>query len=257
MNVTFRNLSTDSTMILSVRNGTYPLKPESEIYIPYLDDGVSFTAEITPVDLLEGFKEGSEGESLKERILYKLTKKFAEKLPELQIYTAVTYELKSTFDNVTVELKDASDASCTGNICDFFDMVPVAYSFAEAESPFGTLSVTDVKTTNRKQYLKLLRKVLLFIDWGLIFPDLFFFIPKYLTVRLLSGNRYITRRIKKLYEMSPEERTGFLQKRERELDTQNKNSGCLTDILKVLIVLLLIIGLFVWANFSEIKELFQ
>lgn len=255
MNVTFRNLSSDSTVILSVGNSTYPLKPESEIYIPYLNSGASFTAEIKPVDLLEDFEEDSEGENFKERILYKLTKKFAEKLPELQIYTAVTYELKSTCDDVTVEFKDTSDASCVGNVCDFFDMVPVAYSFAKAETAFGTLTVTDVKTTNKKQYLKLLRKVLLFIDWGLIFPDLFFFIPKYLVTKMLSSNWYIAKRIKKLYEMSPEERIGYLHKREKELDAQSENSGCLMDILKVLIVFLFIAALFIWANSSEIKEL--
>lgn len=244
-------------MILSVANGTYPLKPESEIYIPYLNNGVSFTLEIKPVDLLEGFDEELKGESLKDRFLYKLTKKFAEKIPELAVYTAVTYELKSDYDNVTVELTDSSDTSCCGKIADFFDMVPVAYMFSKAETSFGSLRVTDVKHTNRKQYLRLIRKVMLFIEWGLIFPDLFFFIPKYILAKLLSSNPYIARRIKKLYAMSSEERIGYLQKREKELDTQSKNSGCLMGILKALIVLLLIAALFIWANFSEIKELFS
>ncbi len=257
MNVTFRNLSSDSLMILSVGNGTYPLKPESEIYIPYLNSGVSFTAEIKPVDLTEGLEEDFKGESLKERLLYKLSKKLAEKIPELAVYTKVTYELKSDCDNVTVELTDSSDASCTGKFADFFDMVPVAYMFSKAETAFGSLTVTDVKHTNRKQYLRLIRKVMLFIEWGLIFPDLFFFIPKYLLAELLSSNRYITKRIKQLYEMTPEERIGYLQKREKELDAESEKSGCLMDVLKGLIVLLFIAALFIWANFSEIKELFS
>lgn len=251
MNVTFRNLSSDSLMILSVGNSTYPLKPESEIYIPYLNSGVSFTAEIKPVDLLEGFDEDSEGESLKERIIYKLTKKLVEKIPEIGVYTAVTYELNSDYDNVTVELTDSADAFCAGKIADFFEMMPVMYTFSKAETAFGSLKVTDVKQTNRKQYLKLFRKILLFSEWGIILPGLFFFIPKYLVLKLLSGNWYITKRIKKLYEMSSEERIGYLQKREREIDKQSENSGCLMGILKVVVFLLILGGIVFWVTTSE------
>lgn len=255
MYITFKNYNTDGKMIISVGNQKYTVNPESSIEVFHSGDRLEFEAETAVFDeLLDGINEidcNDKNESLKDRVLTKLTKKFLEKIPEVVLNLSVKYEV--TFDKCqtpVINLFEGAYSFCDGKLADAFDMPFVAMAFCRAETDCGEVRATDVTALNRKKYLKLWRNILLFANWGL-FLDLFFFIPEYLTAKILSSHFFLKRTLVSLYKKPPMERERVLADKERKYEKETEEEGCLTYILKGLLILAVIIGIFVWAGSGE------
>lgn len=256
MYINFMNKSGDN-FIIHTEKENFPIEPEGFARVFFAGEKAVFSSEIRPVDFLDGF-EDEQPEKLKDRLIYRAVKKLAEKLPETELNTLLTYELSDAVaDEITVELRNGAYPLCAGNFADFFDMVPIVYSFARCETEEGTLKILKAKTNNRKEYLRLFRKIILFLDWGLILPDLFLFIPKYILAKVLTSNMCIARVIGGLYNLSETERTNVIEKRINAIDKEEENKGCLKSLLYLLLAVVIVAMLFIWANWEEIKPLFN
>ncbi len=258
MFITFRNTDEYSKVILSYENRSYTLEPMSEIELPFFGQRKRFTLEHRMPDFGDEFKDVEKPTKLGEKVIFKLTKKFVDKLPEMAVMTKVTYELTETEEDCEVVLSDGVYSSCDGIIADdVFDMMPVAYVFSQAETSNGNLKVVDVEITNRKEYLKLQKKFLLFIDWRLLLPDLFLFVPKYTVLKFYSSERYVSKLIKGFYDVTPTERAEIFRKKEQQIERDMKPGmgGCLGLLLKSVIILamaiVIFIGLASWASSGE------
>lgn len=254
MQITFHNIS-DRIIILKAFDKDFVLNPDEDILCQSDGESFSFEAEIKPADLMEGIEEISP-EGIKEKILYKLTKTVARKLPELTVCSCVSYEYKGNGEDAVIAFDEGAYFNCYGKISDLFDMFPVSFCFPQAECNSGKLNVIKAEHRNRKQFLKNFRYMILLIDWGFIFPDLFLFIPKYFLAKYFTSNLYISHTLEGLYKMTPEERQRVLRLFEKGIEKASEDSGCLISILKGLFVLLVFAALVIWANFEEIKELF-
>lgn len=250
MYITFKNHSSLCKLNIKTGSESYSIDPDSSVEVFVGSSESDFSAEFSSPDLAEGFEEDCKEGKLIHRIIYKLSRKFLEKMPEAAAFSCATFKLKSDFQNVTVDCFEGEYAFCYGSIADFFDFFPVCLVFpqAEVESGKGEISFDDIYVTNRKKYLKLMKKFILFIDWGLILPDLFLFIPKYIILRFCSSDFYVKSVIKKLYLLSPNQRAEKLQRISQKIDNESEKGGCLSGILKAVVFLLVLIALVYWAN---------
>ena len=209
MNITFENSSIDQAVKIEINNTSYIIKENSTFEITTTDNQTVFTAELLPVDFSAAFGENVKPEGLKERFLYKASKKFTEKIPDMGLSVAVTYEFSTNYNNVLIEILEEVYSVADGEVADFFDMTPIAYSFPRMESNFGDLNICDTHTTNRKNFLRLYRTAQLFLDY-------FFFIEIYALAMYYSSDKYVKRMISKLYSMSYSERSKIIEDKTTE-----------------------------------------
>ncbi|MBQ4348204.1 MAG: hypothetical protein IJC79_01130 [Clostridia bacterium] len=271
MYISFKNNSTSNKVFLSVGNQKYVINPGETTEVFCQGEPIQFTAQTAIFEkLIDGINEigiETKNESLKDRILFKLTKKFAKKIPEVVLDTSVEYELSNFRNqNVTVNLTEGGYSVCDGEIAGFLDLLPVEIIFSRAETEDGQIRVVDATATNRKKFIRLMRNILLFYHWGLFFLDLFYFIPEYTLIKYFSSHFYIKKLFTGLYSKPADERRNLLSEKELIYEednnnTKRKNKGCLSSILKVFIVLLILGGVCFWAMTSEpdtiISEDFQ
>ena len=256
MYITFKNNSTSSKMTVVIENKRYIINPENSVEIFCTNNKLIFIAQCSGFDELTDAVKDIDSEidsySLKDKILTKLTKKFIEKIPEVLLDTSIIYEVNFTdCENTVVDLYDGFYSVCDGEIADFlFDILFVGYTFPRAEVN-SEIKVLDAYPNNRKKYLKLMRKVLLFIHWGFILPNLLFFVPEYSIIKLFSSRFYVNRLFRKLYNKNKNDREAVLNKKEEHYKTEENNKGCLKGILKALIVLLILGGICYWGITSE------
>ncbi len=255
MYITFKNYSTSGKMIISVGNQKYTVNPESSVEVFHSGGKLEFEAQTAVFDeLLDSINEiddKDKTESLKDRILVRLTKKFFKKVTEGVLNLSVKYEV--TFDKCqtpVINLFEGAYSFCDGELADAFDMPFIAMAFCRAETDCGEIRAADVTALNHKKYLRLWRNIILFANWG-FFLDLFFFIPEYLTAKLLSSHFFLKRTLVSLYKKHPMERERILADKERKYEKETEEKGCLTYILKGLLILAVIIGIFVWVGSGE------
>ncbi len=232
--------------------------PGASAEIPVFGNKIELTAELSAIDLLDGFEE-EKPETFKERVLMKLTKKLVEKIPEIVLNVKVTYEISNISGDVSVDFTEGTYVVGGSRIAEFLDFLPVSCMFPHIITSDGTVAVKKTESTNKKKYLRLYRNMLLFMNSGFILIDWFLFIPEYLFIKILSADKITERCIKKLYRMSVSERILFMEKQVD--DTTNEKHGCLIGIIKVLIVIAAFVLIAEWAISSDpntiISEDFQ
>lgn len=255
MYITFRNKSASGKMIVFIENQKYIIEPGSSVEVFCRNRKTVFEAQNASfgelTDAISELDEEAKSYRLKDKMIAKLVKKFAEKLPELMLNVSVKYEVDiSNSQNAVIYLDDGGYSVCDGDFADFIGMLPAGYIFSRAETDGGSIRVIDVTAMNRKKYLKLVRGILLFSHWGLFFVDLFFFIPEYLLQKFFSSHFFIKKLFVGLYNKSAEKREKLLYRKEQMYDGEDKK-GWLKSIVKLLIFLLLVGGLCYWAVTSE------
>ena len=245
MNITFENISKSQAIKININNTYYVIEPENNIEISITDDKTVFTAELLPVDFSDAFGEDFTPKGLKEKFLYKVSKKFTEKLPEMTLNTVVAYEFASDYNNVILELSDCEYSVADGEIADFFDMNPIVYSFPRAESNFGSLIIKNTNVTNRKRFLKLYRTAQLFIDY-------YFFVFIYALAKHFTTDKYVHNKLKNFYYVSNVDRNIIIENKIAKIEKMtSEKHGHRQGLLKFAIVLLAVGGLFYWAMTSE------
>lgn len=249
MNITFENISELQAVKIYINNTAYEIKPNSSVEVVTANDKVIFKTELLAADFSEDFSEEQKPKGFKEKFLFKASKKLTEKIPDMALNTTVTYVFKTKHNNVIIELSDCEYSVADGDIADFFDMWPIAYAFARAESNFGELRVNSVKATNRKRFFKLYRISQLMLDY-------FFFPIIYPLAKFYGSDKYINKLLTEFYSVSCVERTKIFEEKEEHLENQVEKAGsvkhgCLIVLLKILIVIFALGGLSYWVMTSE------
>lgn len=255
MYITFRNGSENEKLIVLVENQKYIINPGEYTHVFCSSNITEFIAETAAFDELKEAAEeiGSDPEkkSFKDKIFTKLAKKFVEKMPEMVLNISVKYEVTcNESQNAVVNLFGGTYSVCDGKAADFFELVPVGYVFVRAETDSGCIRVADARAVNRKQYLRLVRNFLLFVNWKFIFLDLFCFIPEYFVNRFYSSKIYIKMLFAGFYKLPSDKRAEKLAEKECEGEKKEKK-GCLSGFIKVLIVFAVLGGICWWAISSE------
>ena len=191
-------------------------------------------------------------EKLKDRILTKLAKKAAEKLPDTVINIVTKYKVAiNGNDDISISLSDGAYSMFSGRVAEFLDVLPVAYVFLRAETENAAISVTDTKILNRKKYLKLVRSVLLFMHAGLTALNLLFFIPEYSVIKLFSSEFYVKRLLSRLYSHTQSERERILQRKAESQEAERKKLGCLPKLLLIFGSIIILMGVLVYFMISD------
>ena len=128
MYMTFKNNSTSETMVVCAENRQLTISPETSAEIFCKSDRIIFEAQTTAIEEFEGkinnIDDNDKNDSLKDRILTKLFKKVAKKLPSVILDTAVKYEIEFTdCQNPVVNLFDSEYSVCDGKFAEFWDMI--------------------------------------------------------------------------------------------------------------------------------------
>lgn len=243
MFITFRNNSADCRIKLNINDTSYLLESGKNVEVCVYDDTVTFFVETLPEDLTTGWDTQESPKKLRDRILYKLAKKFVEKIPELGLYSVCEYELSEITNGMIVELYDGGYSVLDGKLADFlFEMVPVIFTFARAEVMSGKLKFKRAKLVNRKKFLKIVRNLLLFIDTDLFLPNLIFFIPKYVVERFVVTSTVLTIIMKWLYGMSVTDRVHRINAKLKDVDITSKRS-ILSAVIRTVLAILIIFGI--------------
>ena len=264
MYVTFKNNSSSAKMNITLQGQNYIIPPESVVEVFVQGESFQFIAESSALDKLidavNEINDSDKNDSLKDRILTKLAKKAAQKLPDTVLNVSVKYDVScAELSNITVDLYDGARTVCNGTLADFLDLVPIIYIFPRAESENVSIRVADISITNRKKYLKLVRNLLLFMHSGLTAINLLFFVPEYLLVKFLSSKLYIKAWLSGLYRKTSEKRELILKKAEERYERNEKK--LFSPVLKAFIVIAVVLGVIVSVVTSEpdviISEDFQ
>ena len=253
MYITFKNY-TSSKMIISLGNQKTTVNPESFAEVFHSGGKLEFEAQTAVfeefADTLDEIGATDENDSLKDRILTKLTKKFFKKATEGVLNLSIKYEVDlADCQNPVINLFEGAYSLFDSKLADAFDMPPIAMVFCRAETDCGQIKATDATALNRKKYLKLWRNILLFANWG-FFLDLFFFLPEYLTAKIFSSHFFIKRMFISLYKKPPMERERILADKERKYE-EEEPAGCFTYLLKGIIVLVILIGIVMWIGSGD------
>lgn len=265
MYITFNNNRATSRIMVSAENQKQIICPGESADIFFNGEKNEFIVQTLAFnelnDAVNEFDNDNKNESFKDRVLFKLTKKFIQKMPEIVLDTSVKYEFVcADLKNSAVNLCEGTYSVCDGKIADFFELMPVGFVFARAETECGEINVIDVTANNRKSFLKLMRNLLLFSHIGIIFVDLFLLIPEYLLIKLLSSHFFIKRLFAGFYGKTADERDIIFSEKEKQYEMEEKG-GCLGSIVKVIIFLLIFGGICFWVITSEpdviISEDFQ
>ncbi|MBQ3519268.1 MAG: hypothetical protein IJA31_08115 [Clostridia bacterium] len=256
MYITFKNNSTSEKMHITVEDKKYVINPASAVDVFCRNEKLTFVAETSAfselIQAAEETDESGECSRFKDKLLAKLSKKVAEKLPQAVLNISVHYEITCNgLQNTVVELQEGMYAVCDGKLADFLDLAPVVYVFARAETAGGQITVREADAVNRKQYLKLMRNLLLFLNWGTFFIDLFLFIPEYFSIRFFATHFYIKQLLTGLYKKTAPERARILSEKAEHAEQKEKKKGCLPSLVKGLLVLLIIGGICWWGITSE------
>ena len=243
MVVSFRNNSSDCRIKLNINDAAYLLEAGKSAEISVYDEKVTFFAEMLPEDLTAGWDTEETPKKLRDRILHKLARKFAEKIPELGLYSVCEYSLSEITDGMTVELYDGAYSVLDGMFSQWFmEMIPVVFTFARAEAVTGKLSFNRARLVNRKKYLKTVRNILLFLDLELFLANLLFFIPKYVIERFAATGICLTMIMKRLYSMPVTKRVHKINENLKDPDIPVKRS-ILSALIKVILIIAVIYGI--------------
>lgn len=258
MYVTFKNIEENEKMIIFVENQKYIINPEESVEIFFKNKKIVFETQSSVfeelTDSLNELEEEMQSYSFKDRILAKLTKKLVNKLPEIALDLSIKYEAEfNDCENPTINLCGEAYSVCDGKFADMLDMMPVMYVFPRAETDCGNIKAADVTSTNLKQFLKLMRNLLLFKHWGWFFVELFFFIPEYLIIKFYSSHFYTKNLFCGFYNRTAAERARIFLEKEQFYEKDDEKSGCLSSLLKALPALLIIGAICFWGITSEPK----
>ncbi len=256
MCITFRNSSTSEQMNLFFEGKTYCIEPSDCVEVFTDKTEPVFSVSTTVFNELKSIllepDVSTEHVQLKDKLLSKMATKFAEKIPQEILHVCVDYELTCRqLMNPVVDLQEGMYSLCDGKIADWLDLFPVVYAFARAETNDGTIAVRSIRTDNRKQYLKNIRKLLLILNWRLFLLDLFVFVPEYACVCLLASDFFISRLLRWLYQMSAAEREKIIAAKAELSEQGEKKKGFLQRFLRILVVILIIGGICWWGITSD------
>ena len=251
MYVTFKNNSTGSDMTIVLEKQKYVIKPRSSVDVFCRTENFTFLAATDAltelIDAVNEIDDKDKTDSLKNRILTKITKKAFQKLPDTVLNTTVQYEVSgANAYNTVIDLYDGAQAVCGNKIADFLDVIPVCSVFPQAETTSGSIRVADANNTNRRTYRKLIRNILLFQNIGLTSLNLLFFLPEMLIINFLSSDFYMKKMLTSLYTKSADERKNILAARAERSDFSAKKKGRFPAILKILIILFVLGTIIFW-----------
>lgn len=117
-------------------------------------------------------------------------------------------------DRLDVNLQ--SYAFGTFDRLDIFEMIPLSYSFFEVSSFNRYFKLTDAYEVNRKDVIKLAKKLAFAGGFGYgIICGIITYPLEMARIRLLSRNKRILRTLRKFNNFSNEKRQRFLEKQER------------------------------------------
>ncbi len=256
MYVTFKNDSNTTKSIITIENQRFVINPHESVKVFCSSTNPEFFAESCAVqelsEAVSEIDEKSNNARLKDKILTRLAKKAAEKISDVVLNSVIKYSLYSSdISDITVTLTDGVYSLFSGKLAEFLDMMPVAYVFLRAETENADISVADVKILNRKKYLRLIRKILLFMHAGFTSINLLFFLPEYLIIKLFSSAFFVRLLLSSLYKKSSQDRGRILEKNERRYEAESEKSGCFASILKLVILLSIFLGICIHSMFTD------
>lgn len=255
MHIIFKNDSS-SVMTVTVAERKYVIAPANSVDVFAENEKTEFLAESCAlhelVDAVNEIDDKDKSVRFRDRMLTKFAKKVAQKLPDTVLHTAVKYELDSAdCSSGVIHLYDGAYTVFDGRLADFLDLIPISFLFARAETSHGNLRIADAKTTNRKEFLKLIRRLLLFMHAGLTALNLLFFIPEYLVASVFSSGFYIKSRLVRFYKKSADERAELFTALEEEYDKPEQKKRYFPAAIKALIVIAALCGIVTWGITSE------
>lgn len=159
MYITFRNTSQQESFVLKVNGIDYRLELNSFVNVTVYDENdVTFSVKNIPPDFSDVSFEEDADMKLKDKILLKLSEKFAKSIDKVALFSNVEYQLSNVQNAAVIDICESVYAKFDGYIADFFDFMPVIYCFSRAESDSAKIEVKSVDNENRKSYLKLMKK---------------------------------------------------------------------------------------------------
>lgn len=222
MYITFRNTSEQESFILQVNGINYRLELNSFVNVTVYDENnITFSVKNLPPDFSDLSFEEDADMKLKEKLLMKLSEKFVKSIDKAALFSNVEYQLSNVQNAAVIDICESCYAKFDGHIADFFDFMPVMYYFSRAESDSAKIEVKSVDNENRKSYLKLMKKILLFLNINLLLFDLITFIPAYCVVKYFSTNIYTKKMLSQLYS---------LPRAKRDVKIAEKEMLCVDEI---------------------------
>lgn len=202
MYITFRNASKQESFVLRVNGIDYRLELNSFVNVTVYDENnITFSVKNLPPDFSDVSFEEDTDMKLKDKLLIKLSEKFVKSIDKAALFSNVEYQLSNVQNAAVIDICESCYAKFDGSIADFFDFMPVIYYFSRAESDSAKIKVKSVDNENRKSYLKLMKKILLFLNINLLLFDLITFIPAYCFVKYFSTHNYTKKMLSRLYSL--------------------------------------------------------
>lgn len=201
-------------------------------------------------DIIDTVDLELEEKSLKNKLFQKGFDKMIALGKKLMVQCKNTYHI--CLNNPKAELVFELDAFGKDNSFaqDFFDMPVDLTSFTRLECEYADIEVIASEAINKKDFLKIYRRMYFLVNWNLGISAILFYLPSYIKQKKMVSHKQLTKTFKKFYFVTREERDKLISIDADDITNTNKKQepivtkkGCLKTFLGIGFIVLLLWGI--------------
>ena len=153
--------------------------------------------------------------SLKDKLLVKLSKTFVGAIDKLAFKVDCAYRLSDINDGAIIEITSPVYFFDIFDVLEFFELLPMEYLFPKLSLNNGSIKLMSAKGQDRKRFLKYSFRFG-FVYYGL--TGIWKLPLQYQRLKYLSKDKVVFKKLKKFLSLSPEEQDKLLDKQTKILE---------------------------------------
>lgn len=197
----------ESTLIIEYNNAVFKFESNQSGQIEV--SSAEFDLSVYS-DLIDTVDLELEEKNIKNKLFQKGVDKMISLGKKLMVQCKNTYHIK--LNNSNTKLLFELDAFGKDNSFaqDFFDMPIDLTSFTRLECECADIEVVASEAINKKDFLKIYRKLYFWVNWNLGMESILFYLPSYIKQKKMISQKHLTKIFKKFYSVSKEERDNLI-----------------------------------------------
>ena len=143
-------------------------------------------------DLIDTVDLELEENTLKNKLFQKGFDKMISLGKKLMVQCKNTYHIKLNNSNAKLIFELDAFGKDNSFVQDFFDMPMDLTSFTRLECEYADIEVVASEATNKKEFLKIYRRLYFWINWNLGVESILFYLPSYIKQKKMISQKHLT-----------------------------------------------------------------
>lgn len=239
----------ESTLMIEYNNDVFKFEDNQsgQIEVSSAEFDLSVYSELIDTVDLE-----LEEKKIKNRLFQKGVDKMISLGKKLMVQCKNTYHIKLNNSNAKLVFELDAFGKDNSFAQDFFDMPIDLTSFTRLECEYADIEVVASEATNKKEFLKIYRRLYFWINWNLGVESILFYLPSYIKQKKMISQKHLTKIFKKFYSVSKEERDNLISINTNDgIETNNNENneftkkGCLKTFFGIGFLILVMLAILI------------